>query len=70
MGRRRIPNVVLKNEGPMVQTCRNINVHVVNTGHRYMLKPTSMLMDCKRKRTHQCAQYKQNIVHKTQQQKQ
>ena len=25
------PDVVLKNEGSMVQTCRNIKVHVVNT---------------------------------------
>ena len=24
-------DVVLKNEGSMIQTCRNINVHVVNT---------------------------------------
>ena len=30
-GRRCIPDAALKNEGPMVQTCRNINVHVVNT---------------------------------------
>ena len=30
MGRRCIPDVVLKNEGPMVQTRRDINVHVVN----------------------------------------
>ena len=29
--RRCIPDVVLKNEGSMVQTCLNINVHVVNT---------------------------------------
>ena len=28
---RGISDVVLKNESPMVQTCRNINVHVVNT---------------------------------------
>ena len=28
-----------KNEGSMVQTCRNINVHVINTC-RYVLKPT------------------------------
>ena len=28
---RRCPDVVLKNEGSMVQACRNINVHVVNT---------------------------------------
>ena len=26
-----IPDVVLRNEGSMVQTCRNIDVHVVNT---------------------------------------
>ena len=32
------PDVVLKNEGSMVQTCRNINVHVVNTD--IMLRPT------------------------------
>ena len=25
------PDVFLKNEGLLVQTCRNINVHVVNT---------------------------------------
>ena len=25
------PDVVLKNEGSMVQTCRNINVYVVST---------------------------------------
>ena len=31
MGRRSIPDVVLKNEGSMMQTCRNINVLVVNT---------------------------------------
>ena len=30
-GRRCTPDVVLKNEGPMVQIRRNINVHVVNT---------------------------------------
>ena len=30
-GRRCIPDVILKNEGSMVQSCRNINVHVVNT---------------------------------------
>ena len=30
-GQRCIPDVVLKNEGSVVQTCRNINVHVVNT---------------------------------------
>ena len=30
-GRRCIPDDVLKNEGSMVQTCQNINVHVVNT---------------------------------------
>ena len=29
------PDVVLKNEGSMVETCQNINVHVVN---RYMLR--------------------------------
>ena len=29
--RRCIPDVVLKNEGSMVQTYRNINGHVVNT---------------------------------------
>ena len=28
------PDVVLKNEGSMVQTCRNINVHVVSTDIR------------------------------------
>ena len=31
MGRRSIPDVVLKNEDSMVQTCGSINVHVVNT---------------------------------------
>ena len=30
-GRRCIPDVVFKNERSMVQTFRNINVHVVNT---------------------------------------
>ena len=30
-GRRCIPDVVLKNEGSMMQTCRNINVHEVTT---------------------------------------
>ena len=30
-GRRCIPDVVLKNEGSIMQICRNINVHVVNT---------------------------------------
>ena len=57
--------VVLKNEGPM-QTFQNINEHVVNTAS-YMLGPTSMSMDCLRKQTHQCAQYKLKIVYKTQQ---
>ena len=49
------PRVILKNEGPMVQTCQNINAHEVNTAS-YMLGPTSMFMDCLRKQTHQCAQ--------------
>ena len=31
MGRQYIPDVALKNEGSMMQTRRNINVHVVNT---------------------------------------
>ena len=31
MGQRCIPDVALNNEGTMMQTCRNINVHVVNT---------------------------------------
>ena len=31
MERRCIPNVALKNKGSMVQTCLDINVHVVNT---------------------------------------
>ena len=31
MGRRCIPNVILKNKGSMMQTCRNINEHVVYT---------------------------------------
>ena len=48
----------------MVQTCRNINVHVVNADS-YMLRPTRMFMDCIRKQTHQCAQYKLIIVYKT-----
>ena len=39
MGQRYIPDVVLKNEGTMVQTCQNINTHVVNTAS-YMLGPT------------------------------
>ena len=64
MGRRCIPDIVLKNEGPMVQTCRNIHVYVVNTAS-YMLGPTSLFMDCSRKQTHQCAQYKLKIVYKT-----
>ena len=55
MGRQCIPVVELKNEGPMEQTCRSINVHVVNT-NSYMLGPTSMFMDCLRKQTHQCTQ--------------
>ena len=58
MGLRCIPDVVLKNEDLMVQTCRSINVHVVNTAS-YMVGPTSMFMDCLRKQTHQCVQYKQ-----------
>ena len=31
MGRRCIPDVVLMKEGSFMQTCRNIDVHVVNT---------------------------------------
>ena len=31
MGRRGIADVALNNEGSMMQSCRNINVHVVNT---------------------------------------
>ena len=34
-----------------------------------MLKPTWMFMDCIRKQTYQCAQYKLIIDHKTWQQK-
>ena len=34
-----------------------------------MLKHTSMFMDCLRKQTYQCAQYKLEIVYKTRQQK-
>ena len=52
----------------MVQICRNISVHVVNTDS-YMLKPTWMFLDCIRKQTYQCAQYKVKIVYKTWQQK-
>ena len=33
-GRRCVPDVVLKNDGSMMQTC-NINVHVVNTDIRW-----------------------------------
>ena len=51
MKQRCIPDVVLKNKG------RTMNVHVVNTDS-YMLGPTSMFMDCLRKKTYQCAQYK------------
>ena len=43
-GRRCIPDVVLKNEGSMGQTCRSINVHVCSK-HRYLLRPTCMFMD-------------------------
>ena len=46
----------------MVQTFRNINVHVVNTDS-YMLRPTSMFLDCLRKQTQQCVQYKLEIVY-------
>ena len=35
-----------------------------------MLTPTIMFMDCIRKQTHQCAQYKLNIVYKIKRQKQ
>ena len=56
-GTRCIPNVLLNNEGPMVQNCLSINVHVVNTDN-IMLGTTSMFMDCLRKQSHQCAQYK------------
>ena len=31
METRCIPDIALKNEGSMMQTCRNINVHVVKT---------------------------------------
>ena len=31
IGRRCIPDAALKNEGSMMQTCQNINVHVVIT---------------------------------------
>ena len=42
MGRRCVSDVVLKNEGPMVQTCcRNTNVHVVNSDS-YMLRPSKL----------------------------
>ena len=51
-----------------MQTCRSINVHVVNTDNN-MLRPTWMFMDSMRKQTHQCAQYKLKIVYKTWQQK-
>ena len=44
----------------MVQTCQNINVHVVNTD-TYMNSPIvdiRVLMDIMRKHTYQCAHYK------------
>ena len=62
------PDVVLKNEGPIVHTNQTINVLVVNTAS-YMLGHISMFMDCLRKQTHQCAQYKLQIAYKTRQQK-
>ena len=53
----------------MVQTCRSINVHEVNTDS-CMLRPNSMFMDCRRKQTHQCALYKVKIIYyQTRQQK-
>ena len=51
-------DVVLENEGSMVQNCWNINEHVVDTDI-IMLKPTWMFMDKMRKQTYQWAQYKQ-----------
>ena len=53
----------------MVQTCGNINVPVVIVNTCWNLRPTWMIMDCIGKQTHHCAQYKQNIVYKTWQQK-
>ena len=40
MGRRCIPDV-LKNEVPIVQTCRNTNLHIVNSDS-YMLRPSRL----------------------------
>ena len=42
MGQRCITDVILKNEGLMVKTCQNINVHEVN---KYKLSPTWMFRD-------------------------
>ena len=66
-GRRCIPDVVLKNEGSMVQTCRNINVHVVNTDTCW--DPHECLWVAKESRQSKCAQYKLKFVNKTWQQK-
>ena len=42
MGRRCIPDVVLKNEGSMMQTYLNINVHVVNM---HIWKPINIYVE-------------------------
>ena len=58
MGRRCIPDVALKNQGSMVQTCRNINVHVVNTWYTCWNK-LECIMDCMRKQDlSMCTKYK------------
>ena len=62
MGLRCIPDAALKNEFSMVQTCRSINVHVVNTDICWDLH--ECLMDCIRKQTHQCAEYKLKLFTK------
>ena len=51
----------------MVQTCRNINVHVVNTDMIYNKQMNVYRLH--KKQICQCAQYKLKIVTKTWQQK-
>ena len=51
---------LLKNEGSMVQTYRNINVHVVQTDICYI-----NVYGYQKKQNYKCAQYKQKIVYKT-----
>ena len=53
------PRCRFKNEGSMMQTCRNINVHVVNTDI------CCDILEClwiEVDRTNQCAQYKLKII--------